>query len=330
MIASIMLAALAATVGVFTGHLIEGKAWTTGGGVVALTVATLVWTRADRSSIVRVLAPVLLVATSTGLLVQAIRVVSDGPLGRAAGFLVHPNIAAATAIAGWALVVALLDHVRLPRRGAAVLIVVASGLAAFLLLAAGSRSVILGAALGVVVVAALWRRRGGAPAASAWLWYGLASLLLAGIVAGAVTLRPDVGRLLGSFERGPIFMAGLDIALRSPWVGAGDGAWISALSDVEPALPPAVAPHAHSVPLTLLIEGGAIGMVGVSLLACLLLGVSGWRWRRQASLGTAALLVGLVAIGTQGLVDTVFMYYPSVYLPVVAASWAVHAGGPAK
>lgn len=317
---ALCLAGLAAVTGVVLGHLVHGVGWTTGSAVIALVVIVRWWSARYRAKTIRRVAPALLFVAALFLVAQAVAASLFGPLGRAAGLLPHANIAAATAVSSWMLALAALQRARLSPIVDQVVKGSISAVALYVVLAAGTRSVALGLMAGSVVAVIVWATR---PIGHRWTTKVIGSLLLAitslaTVVAATVALRADVTNPLGSFERGPIFITALKVAALSPWVGHGDGAWMSQAPVVEPSLPLGVAQHAHSVPLTLFIEGGAFGLVGVAMLAMVVLAYIGNQVRNRSGWATPVMLVGLVALGIQGLVDTVF-YYPSVYLPVVAA-----------
>ncbi len=323
--------ALAATAAVFAALLLRGTPWTTGGGVLTLAVIAFLSRRFNCSRWATVAAPYLAVAAVIGIVAQVVGVALHGSLGRAGGFLPHPNIASATAVALWVLLLVGIGT-RTATSAAWRLVAVGGGVGtAFLLLAAGTRSVVLGLVLGLVLVAAIqWL--GNRPA-KRWTLNAVTIvgvlIVLGGIATATVWLRADVDEVFGSFERGPIFMTALDIAALSPWVGSGDGAWARLAPLVEPSLPLGMAPHSHSVALTLMMEGGALGFTAITLLILVWFSSMIRGFSKHNSLSAGALIIGAVALGSQGLVDTVFMYFPSVYMVFGAAVW-LHQGQAAR
>ncbi len=325
--------ALVALLGVLVVSAVHGRTWLLGGAVLFCVMARTAL--AGRAGSVRAsarltlwLTPWLAVAAAVGLGAQLVGVAVAGDLGRAAGFLPHANTAAAVTVSLWTLLaVACAWSVDSGgRTGAAwrAALLVGSAVSGFLLLAAGSRSLLLGLLLGVIV--ALLRGRG---ASGRWtrLWLvAVVAALCTGLVAIA-RLRPDVDSVLGSFERGPIFMTAIGIAALSPVTGLGDGAWTRWAPVVEPSLPLEAAVHPHSVPLEVLIDGGAVGLVALLVLAALGVKRLLVRQPRGGSLAGTALVVGATALAVQGLVDLALLY-PVVYAPLALAlaSWDVQSG----
>lgn len=319
--------ALSALLGVLIVSVLRGRPWLLGWAALILVLArlTLAW-RPRSARVAYRLTPCLAIAAALGLALQALGVAVHGDLGRSAGFLPHANTAAATTVALWTLLA--VCSAMMPSRGGRWwtigrgLLVFGSCLSGLLLLAAGSRSLMFGLLFGIVVAAAARKPR--TLGWRAWLPLGAAVATLGVGLLVSARLRPDVDSVLGSFERGPIFMAALEIAALSPWTGLGDGAWTRWAPSVEPSLPLAAAVHTHSVPLEALVGGGAIGLA--ALLVLLVLGARSLLARRagDGALAGSALIVGVVALAVQGLVDLAVLY-PGVYAPLALAmaSWDV-------
>ncbi len=323
--------ACAAVVVVLIVGAFAGRLWING---VFLVVAVAAVNAAPRNGRLRLMsaaaAPWLMAVAGAALVLQFIRVLIEGDFGRSQGFLTHPNIAAASVLALWTLFIvggtAGKEARSFGGKARRVLLVFGTLVSTFLLLAAGSRSLLIGVALGVVVSAVV--ARGRSLRKRDWVW---AALGLAAVVVGLVAvtfLRGDVDSLLGSFERGPIFMTALGIARLSPITGLGDGAWVQWAPIIEPSLPLAAAAHPHSVLLDALIAGGSVGLAALLLVYALGVHEVVTRVRKRSSYGGLALLMTMTALSAQALVDLAVLA-PSVYIPLVLAiaCWGIPEAG---
>lgn len=261
------------------------------------------------------------------LLVQLIAMLASGQAGRSSGLLPHANFASASAVAIWALVLGGVGVARSSQlKKLAPFVAAAASLMAVAMLAlAGTRSVVGGVVVAVVVVLLVLRSSLGR--ARLLISLGVLVVVASLLAVGATVLRPDlVSGFFSTFERGPIFLAALDIAGFAPWVGLGDGAWLSWVGVVEPSLPIAVAPHTHSAYLTLLMEGGVFGLAAAVVMFALLVRWAVGRVRSYTGVGSVAFLACVVTLLVQSVVD-VTLLHPAVYLPLALAGVLNAAGG---
>lgn len=308
---------LAAIAGVVLAHALLGRSWTMGLAVITLSVVSALPLRSSRfvNLVVRS-APYTASVAGAALVVQLIGVTLDQQYGRSAGYLPHANTAAAATLALWVLLIECTTVAKGDAQGRALIVVrlmmvAGTAIATLLLLASGNRSLILGLLVGFVVVQLVYGGRRSIERIR-FVILSLPVVVLALVVV--LHLRSDITYVFGTFERVPIFLTALSIAQLSPWVGLGNGAWGTWAGVVDPTLPTSAAAHSHSLILTVLVEGGAIGLASLLLLLVVIAGSVKNRFSvHEPSGGT--LLVTFVALGIQALIDQAILH-PVVYVPL--------------
>jgi O-antigen ligase len=222
--------------------------------------------------------------------------------GRAAATTFHPNILGAAALLA---TFSLVGGFRSSTSCKNVLYAVGMIAGAVALLYSGSRGAYLGFAVGVVSYLVLQlgvtRKR--------TVLYGLV-LAGAGVAAGFLIAPATLtAPLLERFEAldSPIDPVGridmwalaLELAQQRPFLGYGFGAWERLLPALEPAFRLDRSPHAHSLYLQLLLDGGLLTLVAVLAWG----GALAWALleRARRSHTAAATLATLLAFATHNL-----------------------------
>lgn len=313
-------ASVATLFGVVLWGFVSGNQWWLGVALIILAgllPSLLVAARRYQNMLVGRAGLVVTISALALLIVQMGAVLVMGEFGRAQGFTPHPNTASASALGLWVVVLTTSLSMKgrawsAPAWSGVVLATVAAG---FLIVAAGTRSLAIGLLIAVILTAALAWRNLSKPVKVASVG---ALVAVTGVVVAVTGLRGTAG-LLGSFERGPIFLSALDIASISLWVGSGDGAWDRWITTVEPALPLDAATHVHSLPLHLLIEGGAFGLAAITVLALVALRHLLRPMTFPADTARAVLTIGLVTVMVQSTVDLVILH-PAVYVPLLVGT----------
>jgi putative inorganic carbon (HCO3(-)) transporter len=112
-----------------------------------------------------------------------------------------------------------------------------------------------------------------------------------------------------------VWLATLDMIQARPWIGIGPGN--DAFNQIYPLYqqPKFNALSAYSIPLELAVEAGIPGLLaGIGLVWSTLVRALGqWRAGGTAALPALATLAIVVALGVQGLTDTIF-FRPEVQL----------------
>lgn len=307
--------------GVCFAHMLHGRSWILGWGILGLM---LVWKALglglkQHKSLPRVLTCVLGSISLGALLLQTFKLLVDGGYGRFAGWLPHPNIAAATALSVLALLSAttsLSGERGRARRVNQWSLIVGVLVAIPLVVASGSRSVMLGALIGFLVVlfGAGWKKKGFRR------WFpAFGILMLVGTLGSFTILRQDLSNPLDSLGRSTLFATSLRISILSPWIGLGDGAWQTYSAEIEPSLPISGTGHAHSLPLTLLMEGGSLGLAAVLVMFSTVIWSGLIRRRRFRTPNNSVFWVCVLGLASQSLVDLTLVF-PTVYAPLVAAA----------
>jgi putative inorganic carbon (HCO3(-)) transporter len=250
--------------------------------------------------------------------------VADGTV-RIYSTLENPNLLAGYLLVVLPLALAALLRWRRPARRLFALAALALGLAALVLTySRGAWMGLVAAAAVVALLLALRLTRRWPP-----LWRRLMPLLLlaggAALLAVLVwqvePLRVRVLSLLAG--RGDssnnfrinVWLAALDMIQARPWIGIGPGN--DAFNQIYPLFqqPKFNALSAYSIPLELAVEAGIPGLLaGIGLVwSTLAAGVQQWRAGGSAALPALATIAIVVALGVQGLTDTIF-FRPEVQL----------------
>jgi tetratricopeptide (TPR) repeat protein/O-antigen ligase len=250
---------------------------------------------------------------------------------RPSPFYTHANLVAAFTNLLWPLALVWLwdTRSRLTRlwcglviAGCGIVIVFSSSRGA--LLAAG------GALALMSVLAIVWQRQAFLSFAARLMrsrWQiALAALPILAAGAGASVLiarvlaHPTHGTFWGS--RAVFWQAALAAFRRSPLLGSGPGTFASDYLNRVSVPPQFLYPHAHSMPLQLAAETGAVGLVSGAWLVVALIVAAVRRWR-CAPLSERRLIAGLcgalATTGLHGLVDS-----PTL-VPAIAMMWMLLA-----
>jgi len=125
---------------------------------------------------------------------------------------------------------------------------------------------------------------------------GLMMLLLAG---GAMLRKVSLLADGNQFNRTSIWRTSIGIGQASPWLGWGLGAYADIFAAYQPDQIRLANDKAHSTPIELYVEGGALGMAGGLLTVLIPWSVcvfGAWRRRRQRYLLVAAVAVPGIAL----------------------------------